>query len=97
MELPNYIYPDNVVTPAVAMKWSHYGVDYRVKKEDCIIISELDAQKEKGKAIFGKGLLLSEKAAAEKAAAEKAAAEKWLLSEREWEIVRSIGGGKDGR
>lgn len=102
MELPNYIYPDNVVTPAVAMKWSRYGVDYRVKKEDCIIISELDAQKEKGKSIFGKGLLLSEKAAAEKAAAEKAvaekaAAEKWLLSEREWEIVRSLGGGKDGR
>ena len=92
MELPNYIYPDNVVTPAVAMKWSRYGEDYRVRKEDCIIISELDAQKEKGKTIFGKGLLLSEKAAAEKAAAEK-----WVLSEREWEIVKNLGGGKFGR
>ena len=27
----------------------------------------------------------------EKAAAEKAAAERWQLSEREWEIVRSLG------
>ena len=90
-ELPNYTYPDNVVTPATAMKWSHYGEDFRVNKNECIIISELDAQKEKGKAIFGKGFLLSEKAAAEKAAAEK-----WLLSDREWAIVKSLGGGSNG-
>lgn len=80
-ELPNYSYPDNVVVPAVAMKWSHYGEDFRVKKEDCIIITELDEQKAKGKAIFGKGFLLS----------EKAAAEKWELSDREWEIVKELG------
>ena len=88
-QLPNYSYPDNVLVPAIAMKLSHYGEDLRIKKEDCTFISELDAQKEKGKAIFGKGLLLSEKAAAEKAAAEK-----WQLSEREWEIIRNLGGDK---
>ena len=46
----------------------------------------LDAQKDKGKAIYGGGFLLSEKAAAEKAAAEKAAAEK-AAAER-WSLRR---------
>ena len=96
-ELPKYAYPNEVITPAIAMKFSHYGIDYRVGKNECVIISELDAQKEKGKAIYGKGLLLSEKAAAEKAAAEKAAAEKaaaekWELSDRERAIVSQLGG-----
>ena len=40
------------------------------------VYSRLDAQREKGKAIYGGGLLLSDAKAAEKAAAEKAAAEK---------------------
>lgn len=50
-------------------------------------VRQLDAQKESGKAIYGSGYFLSEKAAAEKAAAEK-----WQLSDRELEIVRSLGG-----
>ena len=67
-----------------------------MRRKDCTPISALDAQRERGKTVFGGGLLLSEKAAAEKAAAEKAAAEKaaaekWKLSERELEIVRSLG------
>ena len=47
----------------------------------------LDSQREAGKAIFGAGFFLSEKAAAEKAAAE----ETWELSERELEIIKSLG------
>ena len=99
-ELPNYVYPDYVICPAQIMKIAHYEQDLRIKKSDCIIISELDEQKKEGKALFGKGLLLSEKAAAEKAAAEKAAAEKaaakvWQLSERELEIVKGLGTGCD--
>ena len=100
-ELPNFLYPDYVIAPAQIMKIAHYGQDLRIKKADSVIISELDEQKAEGKALFGKGLLLSEKAAAEKAAAEKAAAEKaaaekaaarvWQLSEREMRIVKSLG------
>ena len=95
-ELPNYEFPDYVLSPAQIMKIAHYGQDLRIKKEDCLIISELDEQKAEGKTIFGRGLLLSEKAAAEKAAAEKAAAEKaaarkWTLSEREMDLVRGLG------
>ena len=96
--LPKYKYPDEVLTAAQMAYISRYGQDLEIKTDSAVVIGELDAQKEFGKSIYGGGLLLSEKAAAEKAAAEKAAAEKaaatvWELSEREWEIVHSLGGG----
>ena len=75
-ELPKYDYPDYVLTAAMLQKFSKYGVDFSVRRSECVRVSALDSQKKYGKAIFGSGLLLSEKAAAEKAAAEKAAAEK---------------------
>ena len=91
-------YPDYVLTAAMANTYASRGVDYKLRKCDCVKISALDEQKEKGKQIFGDGLLLSERAAAERAAAERAAAERaaaerWTLSDREWEIVRNLGDG----
>ena len=89
--LPKYDYPDNVVTAAMLGRYAKYGIGFKVHRDECTLISKLDAQAEAGKAVFGGGLLLSdrkakeraaaermaaEKAAAEKAAAEKAAAEK---------------------
>jgi putative heme iron utilization protein len=70
-------------------------VEYGVKFSECQYISELDAQKEAGKAIYAGGLLINDEKAAEKAAAEKAAAEKagaivWELSEREREIIERL-------
>jgi hypothetical protein len=72
-------------------RYSKYGVDFSVPVAESYPCSALDAQKEAGKAIFCKGYLLSERAAAERAAAERAAATKWSLSEREWGIVKSLG------
>ena len=77
-------------------RYAKYGVEFSVKRGECAFISRLDAQRETGKTIFGGGLLLSDRKAAEKAAAEKAAAEKasahiWTLSEREKEIIESLG------
>ena len=102
-ELPKYSYSPNILTAAMLQKLGRYGVDYKLKACDCVPISALDSQRAEGKAIFGSGLLLSEKAAAEKAAAEKAAAEKaaaekaaaieWPLSDREIAIIEKIGGG----
>lgn len=99
-ELPKYSYPDHVVTAAMLQRYAKYGVEFSLKRDECAFISRLDAQREKGKAIYGGGLLLSdakaaEKAAAEKAAAEKAAAEKanavvWELSSREKEIIGKL-------
>lgn len=57
----------------------------RIRK-DAVLIRGLDSQAEFDKAIFGGGYLLSEKAAAEKAAATV-----WELSEREREIIASLG------
>lgn len=90
-ELPKYEYPDEVVTAAIMGRWSKYGVEFEVRRTDCLPISELDAQKEGGQSIYGNGLLLSERAAAERAAAERAAAQRFTLSDREREIVRSLG------
>ena len=99
--LPKYAYPDYIVTAAMMQRWAHYGINFSVKKKDCVFVSKLDAQSAHGKAIFGGGLLLSEKAAAEKAAAEKAAAEKadaiiWQLSDRERAIVAKLGEKPEG-
>jgi hypothetical protein len=94
-ELPKYSYPDEIVTAPMVAKYSKYGVDFSVTVKESEPIAHLDAQKEHKKAIYGKGYIVSEKAAAEKAAAEKAAAEKaaalrWELSERERAIVKKL-------
>lgn len=95
-ELPKYTYPDEVLTAAMLQRYSKYGIEFVVRKEDCVLISALEAQRKDKKTVFGGGLLLSKKAAAEKAAAEKAAAEKaiarrWELSETEKRLSSSLG------
>lgn len=77
-ELPKYSYPDEVLTSAMMARWSKYGIEFRLPVMESQQISALDAQRDAGKAIFGKGYLLSERAAAERAAAQR-----WELSERE--------------
>ena len=89
--LPKYVYPDNVVTAAFMQKLARYEIDFEIKRSESTHISSLDQQKEKGKAIFGSGLLISERAAAERAAAEKFEREVWELSERERAIVAALG------
>lgn len=89
-QLPKYSYPDHLVTAAMLQKMSHYGIDFKVRRRDCMRVRQLDAQKATGKEIFGYGLLLSEKAAVEKAA-EKATVTMYSLSEREVAIVQKLG------
>ena len=110
-ELPKYTYPMHILTAAMLQRYSKYGVDLRIRAEDCRPISNLDAQRAAGKAIFGGGLLLSDRAAAERAAtervaaeraaaervaAERAAATEWQLSQRELQMVAELGGGHIG-
>lgn len=85
-KLPRYEYPDNVVTAAMLQRYSKYGINFKVHRDECTFIAKLDAQAEAKKGIFGGGLLL-----AEKAAAEKAAAEKWKLSARELKLIEKLG------
>ena len=93
---PKYEFPMEVLTAAKCGWLSKYGQSFAVDREDGVAIRTLDAMKEFGKGIFGGAILLSERAAAERAAAERAAAERaaattWKLSEREMEIVKSLG------
>ena len=100
-ELPKFSYPDEVLTSTMLGYMAAHGTSIEIEAKDVYFIRLLDSQKESGKGLFGSGFLLSEKAAAEKAAAEKAAAEKaaaekidaniWELSDREREIVKSLG------
>ena len=89
-QLPKYEYPPYVLTAPMVGAYSRYGVEFGVKEESCRRISELDAQKEQGKGIFGSGYLLSEKEKAEKEKAEKEKATIWELSDREKEIIKSL-------
>ena len=95
-EIPKYSYPVEVMTAAKLGYLSKYGQSLRISRRESVKIRKLDSQEGTGKAIYGSGLLLSERAAAERAAAERAAAERaaataWPLSEREREIVRGLG------
>ena len=90
VELPGYTYHNCVMTPIRIAPTARYAA-LQVPPEDAAFTRALDAQREKGKTIYGGGFLLSEKAAAEKAAAEKRARFIWDLSEREKEIVAQLG------
>lgn len=88
--VPKYVYPDNVVTAAFMQKLARYEIDFEIKRSESTHVSSLDQQKEKGKTIFGSGLLISERAAAERAAAERVEREVWELSARERAIVATL-------
>ena len=90
-ELPKYTYPDEVLTASAINQLSKYGVEFSLTDGECHFIRSLAMQRKEKKNIFGRGWLISEKAAAEKAAAEKTAATKWLLDEDEKAIVKRLG------
>ena len=86
--MPKYTFPLELITSAKLGYLSKYGQDLKIRRSDSYFVRTLDAMKEAGAAgIFGSGYLLSEKAAAEKAAATR-----WPLSEREQQLIRSLGG-----
>ncbi len=91
-----YSYPTEVLTAARARWLAGHGERLVIRKGECKKITALDAQRKKGRCIFGGGLLLSERADAERAAAERADAERadaivWDLSEAERMAVSSMG------
>lgn len=106
---PKYKYPDEVLTAAMCRYMCMHDTPLIIEREDSQHYRQLDAQKElDGSTIFGAGYLLSRQAAAQKAEAyqtaqENAAAERakiedenaivWELSEKEREIVESLGNG----
>lgn len=84
-ELPKYSYPDYVITATRVCQFSRYGIDFAVPVSESKVINRLDSQVASGKAIYGKGYLVSERVKAER---EKA--ERWELSQRELDIIKSL-------
>ena len=99
-QLPKYSYDLHVITSASVAPYSRLGIEFVVPVAESVSIDSLDEQKKSGKAIYGKGYLVSdrlfaerEKAEREKAEREKAErekAERWNLSQREREIVAKL-------
>ena len=75
-ELPKYQYDRHVVTTTWLGQLSRLGMDFSATREETEAISQLDSQKESGKAIYGKGYLISEKKYAEREKAEREKAER---------------------
>lgn len=83
-------YPKHVITSARVCKWSKHGIQFRVGFDEGRFCRELDAQRARGKEIFGGGVLVNDAKAAEAQIAETMATEaaekekiKYELSERE--------------
>lgn len=97
-QLPKYSYPMNIIT-GKDYRLAKYGQTLRIRREDCVVVPELDAQKAMGKQIFGSGLLISDKMASFREELEKRAVCKereevpavvWQLSERERQIIENM-------
>ena len=83
-------YPNHLITSALLGRLVVRGICLDIPAQDCHFIRKLDNAPG---ALFGGGFLLSERAATERAAAERAATERVMLSERELEIIKSLGNG----
>src|SRR5690625_2003847 len=100
VNLPKYVYPKNIITVSKIAYCVEKGVAFECDKKDVLHYRQMDDQKTHGKALFGSGFVCSDKAAEalERARAEARAEAtdesnviEWKLSEREKEIIKSLG------
>lgn len=99
-KLPKYEYPNHIITVSKVAYCVEKGINLTFYKNDLKHIKVIDAQKKHKKCLFGSGFIASDNAAAEAAAAilaaEAAAAKReniiiWELSDKEKEIIKSLG------
>ena len=93
--LPVYEYPLNVITSTMIAPYSRLGINFKINKDECQFIRQLDCQKESGNALFGGGFLISdskkdERIVAEREKAEREKATVWELSDRELAIIEGL-------
>ena len=89
-QLPKYSYPPQIITSTWVGRLSALGIEFSVPVAESEGISGLDSQKAAGKAIFGKGYIVSDAVTAEREKAEREKAERWTLSERELAIIERL-------
>ena len=66
-----FVYPDNIVTAAILGTIAKRKVPLQIRKVSCEYIKTSESASLAGRALFGGGFMLSERAAAERAAATK--------------------------
>ena len=103
--LPKYSYPPYIIQSTWVGILSRLGIDFVVPVDESEAISGLDSQKPSGKAIYGKGYIVSERVKVERERAERERAERekvereraereraerWELSERELAIIHKL-------
>ena len=89
-QLPKYHYPPQIIVSTWVGRLSALGIDFSVPVAESEGISGLDSQKASGKAIYGKGYIVSDAVTAEREKAEREKAERWTLSERELAIIERL-------
>ena len=106
--IPRYLLPPEVLTSAQAYRFAEHGVSFTLRRDEAMRVSRLDSMKKTGKGIFGNGWMMSHEATQRRLKAEeekernKAIREGgepdfvFNLSERELEIIDSLGGDSDG-
>jgi hypothetical protein len=89
-QLPKYSYPQHIITSSWVGALSRLGIEFSVSVAESEGISGLDSQKASGKAIYGKGYIVSDRVKAEREKAEREKAEVWELSEKEYKIIERL-------
>ena len=89
-----YKYPSNIVMASNIAKLSRVGIDFKINRNEALIIGRMDEQKKIKKEMFGKGLIVSDDVAEEaKRKAEEAKLNDLIylkFSERERKIIDEL-------
>lgn len=88
-----YVYPPNVISAALLSKYVARGCSLRIRRSEMHHTRQLDGQKKYRKAIYGTGMLVSDRVAKELDDALKGPDHVWELSERELDIIRRLSAG----
>lgn len=100
--LPKYEYPPEVLLSSskALCDMAKAGFTWQIKRSEAFRVMAIDAQRAKGKALFGSGYLISERLAQERLVQERLAQERlaqecnpatiWELSDRERAIIKSL-------
>lgn len=92
--LPRYVYPNNIVTVSRIGGMVEKGVSVEIDKKDVAYCRALESQKSAKKTIFGSGFLVSDKVATELREKEEKSKKEtivWELSDKEQNIIKSLG------
>ena len=84
------IYPRNAINSALFGRYLSRGIEFKIPKDECIYINNLDEMKNAGMRIFGGGILFSDRVAEELESKNKGFERVVHLSDREKAIIAKL-------